>query len=93
MQDESIESKISEPKSKRLEHNNPSTTASSNKIALNRWYDSVLSSYSTTKKSKTAVDDDNVDGRLIQCVCGTLSHKYLIECSSCGKYQHTICLG
>ncbi|KAJ8932032.1 hypothetical protein NQ314_015005 [Rhamnusium bicolor] len=66
----------------------PSSKKSSTWIALEMWYNSVLtSSNSTTQHSR------NDDDPLVQCICGNTIEEGLIECDCCGKYQHRSCLG
>nr|CAI5818280.1 unnamed protein product [Callosobruchus analis] len=54
------------------------------KIALETWYALELG---FGKKHGLPEDPP------IQCVCGSISEEGIVECESCGKMQHKICLG
>ncbi|KAJ8921378.1 hypothetical protein NQ315_002994 [Exocentrus adspersus] len=60
------------------------------KIALEMWYNSMLSEMSVSTSSYPYRNDDEP---LVQCICGSTSEEGIIECDSCGKYQHRLCLG
>nr|CAH7738160.1 unnamed protein product [Callosobruchus chinensis] len=54
------------------------------KIALETWYALELGF-----GKKYGLPEDPP----IQCVCGSISEEGIVECESCGKMQHKICLG
>ncbi|CAG9815357.1 unnamed protein product [Phaedon cochleariae] len=63
-----------------------SSRKSATRVALEMWYDNVLSNISATK-------EDEEEERSVQCICGSTSEEGTVECDCCGKYQHQECLG
>lgn len=68
----------------------PANNKNATKIALELWYNSILSGMSVSSNRCPYRDEDEP---LVQCICGNTSEEGIIECDSCGKYQHRLCLG
>ncbi|KAF2890744.1 hypothetical protein ILUMI_15429, partial [Ignelater luminosus] len=75
-------------KPKRLRISNDWVKGSSKKsetrIALEMWYNNVLSGVSTETKTPE---------NKVQCICGNRSMRGTVRCVDCFKYQHALCLG
>lgn len=75
-------------KPKRLKLSNDWVKGSSKKsetrIALELWYNNVLSGVSTEIKKPESK---------VQCICGNRSMRGTVRCVDCFKYQHALCLG
>ncbi|KAG5873727.1 hypothetical protein JTB14_035541 [Gonioctena quinquepunctata] len=89
---EQNESPVCSDQSKKLKIPNdwvkPSSRKSSTYTALKMWYDSILSDVGTVSTPAKEVYTISV-----QCTCGSTSEEDIVECDSCGKYQHKKCLG
>lgn len=91
-EDEAVPEVINRPKKLKVPNDwvKPSSNKTATKIALEMWYESILSGMSVSTCSYPHRDEDEP---LVQCICGNISEEGIIECDSCGKYQHRLCLG
>lgn len=82
---------IDEPKILNVPENwvKPSSRKSVNKVALEMWYNSILSGMSTVNNNI----NENPNRISVQCICGSNSEDDAIKCTKCPKYQHKKCLG
>lgn len=91
-EDDAVPEVINRPKKLKVPNDwvKPSSNKTATKIALEMWYESILSGMSVSTCSYPHRDEDEP---LVQCICGNISEEGIIECDSCGKYQHRLCLG